>query len=47
MKRENIKKTKKAKRQQSILESTAESNSFNFGGIPKNVPFKRNMGCGG
>ena len=24
-----------------------EDKDFDFGGLPKNVPFKRNLGCGG
>ncbi len=24
-----------------------ERDDFDFGGLPKDVPFKRNMGCGG
>ena len=28
-------------------DSEEEEDGFDFGGLPKNVPFKRNIGCGG
>ena len=41
------KKIKEVKKQQKAEEPVEERDEFDFGGLPKNVPFKRNMGCGG
>ena len=53
--KEKGKKTEKPKNDKSLKEEkTAKVNSdepeedeFDFGGLPKDVPFKRNLGCGG
>lgn len=37
---------KDSKPQKKEAENT-ENEDFDFGGIPKNIPFKRNIGCGG
>lgn len=30
-----------------VHKEEADEDQFDFGGLPKNVPFKRNIGCGG
>ncbi len=40
-------KVKLKTEQPSKQETEEETNEFDFGGLPKDVPFKRNIGCGG
>ena len=40
-------KIKEVEKQQKADEPVQDRDEFDFGGLPKNVPFKRNMGCGG
>lgn len=41
--KEKVVKTTK----QAAHASHADEEDFDFGGLPENVPFKRNIGCGG
>ncbi|MGW8121764.1 hypothetical protein ACV07N_03820 [Roseivirga echinicomitans] len=45
-KTEEIKKEKDADLPKEV-DKDAENEDFDFGGIPKNIPFKRSIGCGG
>lgn len=40
-------KKDKPKEAKARKEEELEEDEFDFGGLPKNVPFKRNIGCGG
>jgi hypothetical protein len=45
--RPKIDKSTKEEKTTNINSDEPEEDEFDFGGIPKDVPFKRNLGCGG
>ncbi|MFT7055120.1 MAG: hypothetical protein ACJAR3_000747 [Roseivirga sp.] len=46
---EQPKNDKSLKEEKAVIENSDEplEDEFDFGGLPKGVPFKRNLGCGG
>lgn len=45
--KKKIKEAKKNKKKSSRYDPSEDQNAFDFGGIPKDIAFKKNMGCGG
>ncbi len=42
-----VKEAKKEKKKSFGYVPSEDQNAFNFGGIPKDIAFNKNMGCGG
>jgi hypothetical protein len=40
-------KSLKEEKAANVNSDAPEEDEFDFGGLPKDVPFKRNLGCGG
>lgn len=46
-KSKKVKQSKKVKNERFSVEEDQENESFDFGGFPKNIDLRKNMGCGG